>query len=72
LGSFLIKEVVRIYGLHFSTVLILTRNWLGYIFGNFFSKSSGHPGQPQTFSASDKPVNQDCQIFLGRKTPKLE
>jgi hypothetical protein len=27
-----------------SCVLILTQNWLGYILGDFFANSSGHPG----------------------------
>jgi hypothetical protein len=26
-----------------SYVLILAKNWLGYIFGDFFTNSSGHP-----------------------------
>jgi hypothetical protein len=46
-GMFLkIKEVAH-FGAIFSNstryVLILTNNWLGYILGDFFTNSSGHP-----------------------------
>jgi hypothetical protein len=37
-------EVTLLYGLHFSDVSALTKNERGYILGDFFTNSSGHPG----------------------------
>jgi hypothetical protein len=47
LGSFLqITEIAQIIGLLISTknyILIMTKNGLGYILGDFFTNVSGHP-----------------------------
>jgi hypothetical protein len=46
---FLITELAHFFGLLFpqrtSYVFILTKNGLGYILGDFFTNSSGHPGR---------------------------
>jgi hypothetical protein len=34
--------------------LILTNNWLGYILGDFFTNSSGHPGHNREEQSEEK------------------
>jgi hypothetical protein len=46
-GILKIIEVAHIYGYFFhgqDYALTLTKNELGYILGDFFTNSSGHPG----------------------------
>jgi hypothetical protein len=63
LGSFLqIKEIAQIIGLLISAVyirfvFILTKNGLGYILGDPFTKTSGHPDLGQFFiNSSGQPA----------------
>jgi hypothetical protein len=84
-GYFKITQLAQMYWLLFTTVksvlLILTKNELGYILGDFFTNSSGHPDhkrqlhraslgtlQLEPFSLS---YRQGDQISLWKKSPKM-
>jgi hypothetical protein len=48
-----ITEMAQIFGLHFSTVQVMTKNVLAFFWGDFFTDSSGHPDAYICYDAYD-------------------
>jgi hypothetical protein len=70
-GQFLlITAGIRIFGLLFqkSYVLMFTKNWLGYILGDFFTKASGHPAPNTHTHSHGEMLNQTHRWQLYQKS----